>query len=77
LAFLAFDATRASVTDVDYPIDVLVTDGATGHLYEKRFDEAALAEASGWWQQKLHAALAEFPLDWHGELGLPGPEKHS
>lgn len=76
LAFLAFDATRTSVTDVDFPIDVAVMEAVSGTLREKRFDAAALASASDWWQQKLTAALAEFPLDWTGELGLAAPELH-
>jgi putative proteasome-type protease len=70
LAFLAFDATRASVTDVDFPIDVVICDGTGESLREKRFDAALLADASEWWRQTLRAALAEFPLDWIDELSL-------
>jgi putative proteasome-type protease len=74
LAFLAFDATRTSVTDVDFPVDIAVMDGTTGVLQEKRFDAAELAAASDWWQQTLRAALAEIPMDWAGELSLTASE---
>jgi len=68
LAFLAFDATRTSVTDVDFPIDVVVLEAATGKLIQRRFDAAALSQATEWWQTALKNALSKFPLDWAKEL---------
>jgi putative proteasome-type protease len=68
LAYLAFDGTRASVTDVDFPIDIVVLDAATGRLQEHRFDEDAVEHARQWWQRTLHATLAEFPLEWAQEV---------
>jgi putative proteasome-type protease len=74
LAFLAFDATRTSVTDVDFPLDVVVVDSATGKLHEKRFDAQSLAGASAWWELKLRRALAEFPVSWARELSIDHEE---
>ncbi len=53
LAYLAFDATRTSVIDVAFPIDVIVFDPSTRSLYQQRFDAPALASAAAWWQQCL------------------------
>lgn len=64
LAYLAFDATRASVTDVDFPFDVVLLDAATGQLKHQRFNREALAGTGDWWQQRLASALDELPLDW-------------
>jgi putative proteasome-type protease len=68
LAYLAFDATRASVIDVAFPIDVIVFDPLTRALSQQRFDAPALASAAAWWQQCLQAALGEFPMDWAKSL---------
>jgi putative proteasome-type protease len=68
LAYLAFDATRTSVIDVAFPIDVIVFDRLTRSVAQQRFDAAALASAAGWWQQSLRAALGEFPMDWAKSL---------
>jgi putative proteasome-type protease len=64
LAYLAFDATRTSVVDVAFPIDVIAFDPFTRSFSQQRFDAAALASAAEWWQQCLRAALGEFPMDW-------------
>lgn len=78
LSFLAFDATRASVTDVDFPVDIAVLDAATGELRERRIEERELTAAACWWQETLRNALREFPLDWADDLlrqpGLPPGE---
>ena len=68
LAYLAFDATRTSVIDVAFPIDVIVFDPSTRSLHQQRFDEPALASAAAWWQQRLGVALGEFPMDWAKSL---------
>jgi putative proteasome-type protease len=56
LAYLAFDATRASV------VDVVVW--ADGELREERFDAAELAAVHEFWHHRLQVALAELPVGW-------------
>lgn len=68
LAYLAFDATRTSVVDVAFPIDVIVFDPATRSLHQERFDAPALANAAEWWQQSLQTALGKFPMNWANTL---------
>ena len=72
LAYLAFDATRASVVDVDFPVDVVVW--ADGQLREERFDAAALAAVHDFWHDRLRAALAELPIGWTAALVPTGAE---
>jgi putative proteasome-type protease len=62
LAYLAFDATRASVVDVDFPIDVVVQRDRC--LRTQRFVTADLADVSTAWHSQLRVALAELPTAW-------------
>ena len=49
LAYLAFDATRASVVDVEFPIDVVVI--TDGELRQHRYEPDDLAAAHDSWQR--------------------------
>ena len=64
LAFLAFDATRTSVTDVGYPLDLAVLDCASMVPCYRRLDENELSQASQWWTQTLAQSLTQMPMDW-------------
>ena len=64
LAYLAFDATRTSTVDVGYPFDLLVLDSARGSLHPQRFDADDLRDAEAHWQERLQAALTDFPDAW-------------
>ena len=66
LAYLAFDATRASVVDVEFPIDVVVM--SDGELRDERFEPDDLAAAHDSWQAHLLDALAVLPLQWAAGL---------
>lgn len=68
LAYLAFDATRTSVIDVAFPIDVIIFDPLTRSLSQQRFDAPELASSAEWWQRCLRAALGAFPMDWAKSL---------
>jgi putative proteasome-type protease len=62
VAFLAFEATIASVTDVGYPIDVIALDGMSGTMNRQRFDASDLEPISHWWRKTLSDALVTFPI---------------
>lgn len=68
LAFLAFDGTRASVTDVDYPIDVAVLSNNAAYPTFRRYEEADLAATTSWWSNTLAEALSRMPMDWANDL---------
>jgi len=62
LAFLAFDATTASVTDVGYPIDIIVAEAHGQMPNQHRFEAADLEPVAQWWHQTLASALNDFPF---------------
>ncbi len=62
LAFLGFDATRACVTDVGYPIDMILHQSHNNVIYQ-RFEATDLIQVSQWWNQTLRNALLQFPMD--------------
>lgn len=68
LAFLAFDATTASVTDVGYPIDLAVLSSNDALPQYQRFTKADLSHTSDWWTKTLTDSLAKVPMDWASNL---------
>ena len=62
LAFLAFDATRASVTDVDFPVDIILSNTESRQATFRRFQEDELSQVSQWWNHELATALDRFPF---------------
>ncbi len=64
LALLAFDATRASVTDVDCPIDIAVIAEGDRHATFHRFSQTDISAVTGWWNTKLTEALTAMPMQW-------------
>jgi putative proteasome-type protease len=65
---LAFDSTRISSADVDFPIDVVLYVRATGEIVEQRFWKDDLAESSNWWQNRLRESVASLPSHWMDDL---------
>ena len=61
LAYLAFDATRSSVTDVDFPVDMILSNALLGQTTFRRFLEKELSPVSQWWNQELTSILERFP----------------
>lgn len=62
-AFLAFDATRISANDVDYPIDTIVLENDQYHIIEKRFEQKELEHISTFWNERLKEAVKELPSE--------------
>jgi putative proteasome-type protease len=60
---LAFDSTRISASDVDFPVDVVLYYKDSNKLVEHRFQEDELAEISAWWQEKLRSLIYELPAE--------------
>jgi len=68
LAFLAFDMTRTSVHDVDFPIDFLVNDVDRRQTMQHRYLRSDLEHVSSWWNETLCQALEKFPSENFSEL---------
>ncbi|MCH7409406.1 peptidase [Belliella sp. DSM 111904] len=62
-AFLAFDATRISANDVDFPIDTVILENDSYHIIEKRFEQAELSHISEFWNSRIREAISELPAD--------------
>jgi len=60
---LAFDSTRISAADVDFPIDVVLLFN-DGRLVQRRFEEHELAEISDGWQERLRNSVTNLPSKW-------------
>lgn len=58
---LAFDSTRISAADVDFPVDVVLYPMNTFQLTEHRFEKQDLADTSSWWQERLRKSVTELP----------------
>lgn len=61
---LAFDSTRISAADVDFPIDVVWFDLATREIHEHRYSKQDLAGVSQYWQDYLRQGVHDLPSDW-------------
>ncbi len=62
-AFLAFDATRISANDVDYPIDTVVLENDQYYTTERRFTMKELEHISSFWNERIKGAIKELPAE--------------
>ncbi|AMQ56242.1 peptidase [Algoriphagus sanaruensis] len=62
-AFLAFDATRISANDVDFPIDTVVLKNGEYFTKERRFEQKELEHISNFWNNRLKNAIEELPSE--------------
>ncbi|MBI1337027.1 MAG: peptidase [Phycisphaera sp.] len=68
VGYLAFDATRTSATDVDFPLDVVIYPRNTYHALEHRFEKESMLDAGDWWQQRVRSSVDELPSTWVDNL---------
>jgi putative proteasome-type protease len=61
---LAFDSTRISAADVDFPVDVVLYARDSYQLVEHRFEKSDLIDKSNWWQDRLRRSVNELPSEW-------------
>jgi putative proteasome-type protease len=61
---LAFDSTRISAADVDYPIDVTIYAKNSYQITEHRYCKDDLAPISDWWQDRLRNSVRDLPAEW-------------
>ena len=60
-AFLSFDATRISASDVDYPIDTIILKRDEFKIREHRFTEKDLGHISEFWNSRLKDGIDKLP----------------
>jgi putative proteasome-type protease len=61
---LAFDSTRISAADVDFPVDVVVYRKGSFRMLEKRFTKEDMAENAEGWQSRLRDSVNKMPSSW-------------
>lgn len=64
VGIVAFDSTRRSATNVDFPIDIVIYRPDTYQMLEHRFEETDLSGVSEWWTESLQKLIAGLPSDW-------------
>lgn len=64
VGYLAFDATRTSATDVDFPLDIVLYRKGTFVMAEQRYMAEELMPTSDWWQEHMQKIVSEVPADW-------------
>ena len=72
---LAFDSTRISAADVDFPVDIVIYVRNSCRMISQRFEKNDLLENSNLWQERLRKSVREMSLDWAQPLldRLPDP----
>lgn len=61
---LAFDSTRISAADVDFPVDIVLYVRDSFRMLEQRFEKNDLLDNSLLWQERLRKSVGEMSLDW-------------
>jgi len=62
--FLAFDSTRVSSNNVDFPIDVVLYEKDSFYIAEHRYEKKDLESVSAQWAEELKMALQNLPEEW-------------
>lgn len=60
---LAFDSTRISAADVDFPVDVVLYKKDSHHIVEHSFGKEDLLDMTSWWQERLRSAVHDLPCN--------------
>ncbi len=61
---LAFDSTRISAADVDFPVDLVLYRKDTFQMIEHRYEQEELSDISIWWDSALRQAIKNLPDEW-------------
>lgn len=64
VGYLAFDATRTSATDVDFPLDIVLYRTGTFAMAEQRYTADELKPTSNWWQEHMQEMVNNAPAEW-------------
>jgi len=67
VGYLAFEATRTSATDVDFPIDVVLYHKDSFKMTEIRYDREDMRAVSDWWKKRVRETVELCPNDWAKE----------
>ena len=64
VGYLAFDSTRVSASDVDFPIDVVLYYKDSRQLVEHRYEQSDLRDIFAWWEEHVRELVNDLPSEW-------------
>ena len=73
---LAFDSTRISAADVDFPLDAVICREGEAKVHEGRLQREDLADLSKWWSDRIRQGVSEIPQEWVDSLVAKVVEDH-
>ena len=62
--YLAFDATKTSANNVDFPLDIVLYKKDSYKFIEHRYEREDLDSVSKWWQESLIKLVKNMPNEW-------------
>ena len=62
--FLSFDATKVSVNDVDYPLDIVLYQRDSFRIAQHRLEQRAMETVSRQWNDLLVDSMRKLPEEW-------------
>lgn len=65
---LAFDSTRISAADVDFPVDVVMYRKGSFRMIERRFSKQDMQDNADWWQSRLRDSVNQLSSAWYDGL---------
>jgi putative proteasome-type protease len=75
---LAFDSTRISAADVDFPVDLVLYRKGSFRMLERRFSKEDLKGSTEWWQDRLRDNVNRLPSTgfdaFLAEAGVAAPD---
>jgi len=74
VGYLAFEATRTSATDVDFPIDVVLYHKGSYKMSEVHYDREDMRAVSDWWKKRVRETIELCPSDWAKDALERGPQ---
>jgi len=63
IAYLGFDSTRVSATNVDFPVDLVVYRANSYVIHEERFEGPELLPLSDFWMREVRALVDRVPSE--------------
>ncbi len=64
VGYLAFDSTRISAADVDFPVDAVLYRKGSFQIVEHRFQKHEVGHISEWWEGRLRESIKDLPSEW-------------
>ncbi len=64
VGFLAFDSTRISAADCNFPIDVALFRTGSNKIAEHRYERKDVSQITDWWQDRLRQSVNDLPAEW-------------